>query len=181
MRPPEEPSVIAAGAELIARLVQLDRQLALKSDPLAGCESVFIGQVHSGEIYNQYPQTCWLEGTRRWLPGVSRDEVERGFRGLVEQLARDTEVGFDLDFLFIRDAFQLDPDGPLARAFQSACQAIQGTPLPAGPRPSSMTATVSAAWPASPPSRTALAPADSTRSTNGSPSATWSAWPRSMP
>src|SRR5262249_29156208 len=120
MRPRDEPSVIAAGAELIARLGRLESQLARKTDPLTGSDSVFIGQVHSGEIYNQYPQTCSLEGTRRWLPGVSRAEVEREFRGLLEQLARDTGVGVAVDFLFIRDAFELHPDGKLARAFQSA-------------------------------------------------------------
>ena len=26
----------------------------------AGTESVFIGLIHSGVIYNQYPQECWL-------------------------------------------------------------------------------------------------------------------------
>ncbi len=134
MRPQEEPSVIAAGAELISRLVQLDRRLAQKQDPLAGRESVFIGQVHSGEIYNQYPQVCLLEGTRRWLPGVSRTEVEQEFRGLVEQSARDSGVQVDLDFLFIRDAFRLEPEGALVRAFQDAFQALNGQPLPIGPK-----------------------------------------------
>lgn len=134
MRPRDEPSVIAAGAELIARLGRLDQKLAQKHDPLAGCESVFIGQVHSGEIYNQYPQVCWLEGTRRWLPGVSRAEVEREFRGLVEQLARDCSVQVDLDFLFIRDAFRLEPEGTLVGAFQEAYQALNGQPLPIGPK-----------------------------------------------
>src|SRR5262249_13102314 len=74
MRRAGEPSVIAAGAELVARLGRLGERLALRSDPLAGAESVFVGQIHSGEIYNQYPQECVLEGTRRWLPGVARAE-----------------------------------------------------------------------------------------------------------
>ncbi len=134
MRSPEEPSVIAAGAELVARLGQLGRQLAQQSDPLAGSESVFIGQIHSGEIYNQYPQTCWLEGTRRWLPGVSRSEVESAFRDLLGQLARDSRVTVDVDFLFIRDAFRLEPDGPLVRAFQEAFRTQSGQELPIGPK-----------------------------------------------
>ena len=49
--------------------------MAGRFDALAGCETVFVGQVHSGEIFNQYPQECWLEGTRRWLPGVDRRDV----------------------------------------------------------------------------------------------------------
>jgi acetylornithine deacetylase/succinyl-diaminopimelate desuccinylase-like protein len=65
MRPLDEPSVISAGAELVTRLDRLGERLAKKSDPMAGPETVFIGQIHSGEIYNQFPQECWLEGTRR--------------------------------------------------------------------------------------------------------------------
>src|SRR5262249_31873045 len=87
MRPPDEPSVLAAGAELVARLGRLAERLSSQADPLAGRASVFIGQVHGGEIYNQYPQECRLEGTRRWLPGTSRDAVEAEFRALLADLA----------------------------------------------------------------------------------------------
>src|SRR3954467_10205462 len=51
LRPASEPSVIATGAELIARLTRLGEQVAEKSNVLAGPESVFIGQIHSGEIF----------------------------------------------------------------------------------------------------------------------------------
>lgn len=135
MRPREEPSVIAAGAELIARMGKLEERLVRKVDALAGSESVFVGQVHSGEIFNQYPQTCLVEGTRRWLPGVSRVDVEHEFRGLLDQLAKDTGVTVDLDFVFIRDAFDLEPDGKAVRAFQQAFQGLSGAPLPTGPKP----------------------------------------------
>src|SRR5437763_576054 len=62
MRPPDEPNVLAAGAELVGRLMRLGDALAAKEDPVAGRETVFVGQFHGGEIYNQYPQECWLEG-----------------------------------------------------------------------------------------------------------------------
>jgi acetylornithine deacetylase/succinyl-diaminopimelate desuccinylase-like protein len=135
MRPAEEPSVIAAGAELVARLGRLEQRLAAKSDPLAGSESVFIGQVHSGEIYNQYPQECRLEGTRRWLPGTSRHDVERELRQLLAGLGRKTRTTVEADFIFIRDAFRLDPQDPLVAAFQQSYESISGRPLPVGPKP----------------------------------------------
>src|SRR5262245_47998906 len=50
---PTEPNVIAAGAELVRRLLALDSELGVKRDPLAGPESLFVGQIHSGEIFNQ--------------------------------------------------------------------------------------------------------------------------------
>jgi acetylornithine deacetylase/succinyl-diaminopimelate desuccinylase-like protein len=134
MRPPEEPSVIAAGAEFIARLERLGEQLAQRVDAIAGCETVFVGQVHSGEIYNQYPQECWLEGTRRWLPETSRREVEEEFRKLLEVIASDTCTQVNCEFRFIRDAFKLEDDG-LVAAFQSGYEAVQGRPMPVGPKP----------------------------------------------
>jgi acetylornithine deacetylase/succinyl-diaminopimelate desuccinylase-like protein len=136
MRPLDEPDVIAAGAEGIARLNRLGARLAATQvDPQAGSASVFIGQVHSGEIFNQYPQECRIEGTRRWLPGTARAEVESEFRDLLAELARDTGTQVSTEFTFIRDAFRLEPDDPLVGAFQQAYTALSGAPLPTGPKP----------------------------------------------
>ncbi len=135
MRPLDEPSVLAAGAELIARLGLFQKELEARRDPQAGSESVFVGQFHGGEIYNQYPQECWLEGTRRWLPGASRREVEAEFRGLLDELARRTHTATSAEFRFIRDAFRLADDDPLVTTFQTAYAEISGAPLPVGPKP----------------------------------------------
>jgi acetylornithine deacetylase/succinyl-diaminopimelate desuccinylase-like protein len=135
MRPRDEPSVIAAGAELVGRLGALQELLAGRCDPHAGSESVFIGQIHSGEIYNQYPQECWLEGTRRWLPGARRAAVEREFRDLLAALEQDTRTAVTAEFRFIRDAFRLDPADPVVTAFQSAYGALSGAPLPLAAKP----------------------------------------------
>jgi acetylornithine deacetylase/succinyl-diaminopimelate desuccinylase-like protein len=135
VRPPEEPSVIVAGAELVKRLIALEEELQERSDPVAGSESVFVGQIHGGEIYNQYPQECWLEGTRRWLPDNTREHVEREFRVLLEGVRERTGTEVWCDFLFIRDAFFLDEKSPLVAAFQRAHTATSGKPLETGPKP----------------------------------------------
>jgi acetylornithine deacetylase/succinyl-diaminopimelate desuccinylase-like protein len=135
MRPSEEPNVLAAGAELISRLGRLEQRLSELSDPMAGYASVFIGQIHGGEIYNQYPQECWIEGTRRWLPGTSPSEVERDFRALLTELARDTRTTIDVEWTFIRDAFRLEANDPIVQTFQQAYTVIRGQPLPLGPKP----------------------------------------------
>src|SRR5262249_37435996 len=126
MRPAEEPSVIDAGAELIARLRQLGGFLSGKSDPEAGTETVFVGQIHSGEIFNQYPQECRLGGRRRWLPGAQSVDVEQEFRGLVEQVAKRTKTMIDVDFQIVRDGFRLDRNDPLVASFQDAHAAASG-------------------------------------------------------
>jgi acetylornithine deacetylase/succinyl-diaminopimelate desuccinylase-like protein len=135
LRPADEPSVIAAGAELVARLQRLDRKLAARSDPLAGAESAFIGQIHSGEIFNQYPQECRLEGTRRWLPGTRREDVESEFRGLLDEVARATGTTITAELCLMRDAFLLKQDDPFVGVFQDAYEATAGRRLPVGAKP----------------------------------------------
>ena len=135
MRPVDEPGVILAGSLVAHRLDQLDRSLSDRADPLAGSESVFIGQIHSGEIYNQYPQECWLEGTRRWLPGRERGAVEMEFRNLLQKVAQETGTTIQTDFQFIRDAFWLDTSNDAVQAFQAAHAALQAQELPVGPKP----------------------------------------------
>jgi acetylornithine deacetylase/succinyl-diaminopimelate desuccinylase-like protein len=132
---PNEPSVIAAGAELIARLGRLADAVAAKTDEMAGSESVFIGQVHSGEIYNQYPQQCLVEGTRRWLPGTKREAVEAELRELFAGVARDTGTAVEAEFCPIRDAFRLDSGDPFVETFQQAHEAVSGKRLPLGAKP----------------------------------------------
>jgi acetylornithine deacetylase/succinyl-diaminopimelate desuccinylase-like protein len=135
MRPAGEPSVIAAAAELVARLGRLEDDLRQTSHPVCGSASVFIGQVHAGEIFNQYPREAWLEGTRRWLPGTDHQAVATDFSARIDRLAADTGTTVDLRWMVIRDAFALDPDDPLVRVFQGCYRAIAGSPLPCGPKP----------------------------------------------
>jgi acetylornithine deacetylase/succinyl-diaminopimelate desuccinylase-like protein len=135
MRPLDEPSVIAAGAALVARLGELDKALSGTIDPVAGAASAFTGMIHSGEIYNQYPQECFLEGTRRWLPGTSRHDVEREFREMLADVARETGTSIETRYQLVRDAFYLERNDPFVSDFQSAYAALSGAPLPFGPKP----------------------------------------------
>jgi acetylornithine deacetylase/succinyl-diaminopimelate desuccinylase-like protein len=135
MRPREEPSVIEAAALLATKLGALERELARKAHPVCGSASVFIGQIHSGEIYNSYPHEAFLEGTRRWLPGSDRHEIERDFRARLAQLAEETATEVSCEWFFIRDAFALDPADRLVSVFRSCFENVSGAALPFGPKP----------------------------------------------
>jgi acetylornithine deacetylase/succinyl-diaminopimelate desuccinylase-like protein len=135
LRPADEPSVIAAAAEVVGRLTRLGEKVAAKADPLAGAESVFLGQIHGGEIFNQYPQQCWLEGTRRWLPGTKRTDVEAELHAVLAEVARATGTSMDVTFTLMRDAFSLDPADPFVEVFQGVHEAVSGSRLPVGAKP----------------------------------------------
>jgi acetylornithine deacetylase/succinyl-diaminopimelate desuccinylase-like protein len=132
---PAEPNVIGVGGELVRRLLALDAELGKRRDPQAGPESLFIGQIHSGEIFNQYPQICTLEGTRRWLPGTKHVDVENQFRALIDELARATGTTISAQFNLMRDAFLLDPKNLIVGIFQSAYQTVSGASIPLGAKP----------------------------------------------
>lgn len=132
---PNEPSVIAAGAELVARLNRLDTELSRETDPLAGHSSAFIGMIQSGSIYNEFPQTCRLEGTRRWLPGTRFADADREFRAICSTLADETGTMIDVETKLMRDAFRLDTEDPIVEVFQSAYSSMSGERLPLGGKP----------------------------------------------
>jgi acetylornithine deacetylase/succinyl-diaminopimelate desuccinylase-like protein len=135
MRPRDEPSVIGAAAMLIARLGQLESEIATLSHPVCGAASVFVGQIHSGEIFNQFPHESWLEGTRRWLPGQDHHTIEADFRARLAQLAADTGSTVSCEWMMIRDAFSLDRAAALVSAFQECYRSSTGSPLLDGAKP----------------------------------------------
>jgi len=131
----DQPSVITAGGELIRRFAELDRELRQRSHPRAGRESLFVGQVHAGEIFNQAPIELRLSGTRRWLPGTSMDQVEAQYHRLLAEVADQHKLKIDGSFQVARDAFELDEHDPFVHAFQAAYTAEAGRPLPIGAKP----------------------------------------------
>jgi len=131
----EQPSVILAGAELLKRFSELDKRVAVKTHPMAGRESLFVGQAHGGEIYNQAPTLFEISATRRWLPGASVDDVEAEYRQLLSDTAAATSTHIKGTFQLVRDSFQLDADDPLVETFQSAFRTMSGGALPIGAKP----------------------------------------------
>lgn len=131
----DQPRVIAAGADLIARLEQLDERLSDRRHALGDRESFFIGQVAAGEIYNQSPTQFKLTGTRRWLPGADVDQVEQQIHEVIEAVGKRNGIQVQQDFKRVCDPFELDSQLPLVDDFQSAYLAVTGKTLPLGSKP----------------------------------------------
>jgi acetylornithine deacetylase/succinyl-diaminopimelate desuccinylase-like protein len=131
----EQPRVIAAGADLINRFEKLDEQLATLRHPLGDRESAFIGQVGSGEIFNQSPTTFKLSGTRRWLHGTDASAVERQYRDMLAVVAKREGISVDGTFQVCGKAFELDQDQDIIRAFQACHRSVCGRDLPPGSKP----------------------------------------------
>jgi acetylornithine deacetylase/succinyl-diaminopimelate desuccinylase-like protein len=135
LRPPGTPDVIAAGSELVRRFKQLNDELATRPHPLAGPGTIFFGKFSAGEIFNQSPTECHIEGTRRWLPSERTSEVAEQYQKILREVAGQTGTQVESAFQVRRDAFAIDAGLPLVTAFQSAYQTIAGKPLQLGAKP----------------------------------------------
>ena len=130
---PETPDVIGAGLDLVGQLRNLPLPDSPEESP-AGRESLFIGKVQTGEIYNQSPQTCIIEGTRRWLqPGAGADarrQIEEVLAGLDARHGTATALEWEQQ----GDTFHLPADHPIVQVVQEVHTELVGRPLPDGPK-----------------------------------------------
>ena len=135
LRPQGIPDVVAAGADLVCRFREERRRLEHTTLPHSGCDSIFVGSVHAGEIYNQAPTTCILKGTRRWVEPGTKATVAAGFRQLLDELEASTRTRIRSEFRVQGDAFRIDPENLIVAAFQGAHRAVAGSSLPLGGKP----------------------------------------------
>ena len=132
LRTEELPDVVAAGAELTA----LGRRLvAAQGASRAASDSLFVGRCAAGEIYNQVPTECCIEGIRRWVePGrgpAAREQV----LALAEAVAQRHGLSADLQMATRTEAYTVAATDPVAGAFQDAYREVTGSALPTGCKP----------------------------------------------
>lgn len=135
LRPPGTPDVVAAGAQLVNRLHTWNEKLKGNSHPLVGHASTFVGNLQAGEIYNQSPTECFVQGTRRWVPPASSTAVQDEFSQVLAETAAATGTEIDVEFAVQGGAYQIDSDSRLVHAFQQAHTALSGSSLPLGAKP----------------------------------------------
>lgn len=135
LRPEGLPDVLAAGVLLVRRLQELHATLGSISHPIAGQDSIFVGQFQCGEIFNQAAVLCTIKGTRRWVTPNAAAEVQAEFADLLAQVAVETGTSIEFDFEVQGEAYAVDADDPLLAAFQNAHTAVTGAPLALGRKP----------------------------------------------
>jgi acetylornithine deacetylase/succinyl-diaminopimelate desuccinylase-like protein len=130
MTPAGTPNPILAAGE--AALALQAYAVRLKSEVVerAGSESLFLGQIHSGDFFNRFPNEAWLQGTRRYGPEKTAEGCEAEIRGVLQPIAEKHGLALDLKFEKVRDGFRTPEDHPLVGALREAYQAETGRDLP---------------------------------------------------
>lgn len=136
LRPVGLPDVLAAGAEVVGRLNALNEDLREQTAPYVGHDSLFIGRIEGGQLYNQVPTQCRIEGTRRWVMAGAASAARCQIEALLAEVAAASGTRIRLaDWNVPGDAFALAPNSPLVGAFQAAHEQVTGKPLPVGGKP----------------------------------------------
>lgn len=135
LRPEGLPDVLAAGVLLARRLQEMNQRVSVRTHPYAGQDSLFLGQFHCGEIYNQSAVLCTLNGTRRWVKPNAAAEVKAEFAAVLAEVAAETGTAIDFDFDVQGEAYAVEESDPLLAAFQRAHTAATGRRLGLGRKP----------------------------------------------
>ena len=135
LRPPGTPDVVVAGAALVGELKDLDARLGAIRHEVSGRDSAFVGQLESGEIFNQAPVSCRLRGTRRWVTQGRGEEAREELTTLAASVASRFGAEAAVEFQIVGEAFELRPEDPLVAAFQAAVEANDGAALPWADKP----------------------------------------------
>ena len=176
LRPPETPDVVAAGAALVGELKDLDVRLTATRHEVSGRDSVFVGQLESGEIFNQAPVSCRLRGTRRWVTQGRGEEAREELTALAGSVASrfGAEAGWSS-----RSWGRPSSCAGRTRSWRPSRRRWRPTtapPCPGRTSPSSTTATASAPRPGSPPSPTVRRRPAPTPPRSGSRWPSWCGW-----
>jgi len=131
-RSPEADNLLECALRVASSLRAHDRSLreSTAGRGLLRPESLFIGQMHYGDFYNRAPETCTMQGTRRWHPGRSFDSVQKEIGDLLSALPAFPGVTVQSALRLTGDAYEVNPDESIVQAVRLAWQTVTGTSMP---------------------------------------------------
>lgn len=117
--------------ELIGAIHALqDRLDAGAHHPLAGPERVDIGIAQAGDYHNRTPLRCYLEGTRRWMPGKTVHDVMAEIEAIARPIAEAGVLKLSIAHAMDREPFEVAGDDPAVMAVREAATRVTGVAPP---------------------------------------------------
>ena len=123
---------IAAVRLLLDRLEEKAAVLEAGAEDAIGPETVFVGQVRSGDFYNRVPVGAEIVGTRRYRPPTAMGDVDKELRVLCEEAAARTGLEVSLSLQEVGPAYSLEPSEPVIEALCRGYWDAVGRELPLG-------------------------------------------------
>lgn len=112
---------IGVGSQLLRELEGLARAAEVRNDETLGSESLFLGQIHGGDFYNRVPESLEVEGTRRYLPPWTNEDIEAELAGIAAELQAASNMRVELHVQPVAAPYRLEADEAIVRA---ACTGV---------------------------------------------------------
>lgn len=113
-----ESNPIAAVRLLLDRLEKRAASLETGVEDALGPETVFIGQVRSGDFYNRVPVDAEIVGTRRYRPPTDMGDVEKELQAFCGEVAARTGLEVSLSLQEVGPAYSLERSEPVIEALR---------------------------------------------------------------
>ncbi len=133
-RTPEMDNLLLAAMTLTETLRAKHAALQQTSDrhPTLTPDSLFVGQLHYGDFYNRAPNECALQGTYRWRPSRSFEEVQADMTQTLDMIDFPKNVSRQLSWILSGDSYEVAPDEQIIRSLTDSHLAVTGTELEIG-------------------------------------------------
>lgn len=129
---PHRHELLDVSLEVIGLLKQKNDVLKKKRNSYAlinRAESIFIGQMHYGDFFNRMPNEFKLQGTVRWHPDRSYEEVQAEMNKLIESISCSSDISINFELTFIGHSCQIDSDEQIVQSLISSYKSQIGKDL----------------------------------------------------
>lgn len=117
--------------ELLVELSRLEEEFeAGDHHPLCGRQQLNVGLVRAGDWFNRLPVEFEVTGTRRWTPGLNRDQVIAHFEAACARVGERSGLRFTVELSNDREPFETRLDHPLIQSLQQASGEAGEAPAP---------------------------------------------------
>ena len=104
--------------------------LAAQQDDFAGPETLFVGEVRSGDFYNRVPIDAEIVGTRRYRAPKTKNDVLEELEALCREVAAETGLRVDVGLKEVGPAYALAHTEPVIEAVRASYRDVVGGNLP---------------------------------------------------
>ncbi len=113
----------------VFKQADLEKKQRLNPFPLLPAESIFVGQFHYGDFYNRLTNQCVLQGTRRWQPDKTFDEIKVELESVIQHEINSNDITYKQDWMLVGESYEISPDEFIVQCLQQAYETVTGRPL----------------------------------------------------
>jgi acetylornithine deacetylase/succinyl-diaminopimelate desuccinylase-like protein len=132
---PNRPDLLGLAFSTANELRKKDNELKAAKNPfpLLARESLFIGQMHYGDFYNRVPNFVYMQGTRRWHPDKTFEQIKEDFDSILSPVSRSRSneaISIETNWIFVGHSYQIDANEKIVKCLVDAHKAVRNTNCP---------------------------------------------------